>query len=201
MSVDEATFYQNKDYGGEAFPYQLGANVQLPGDLNDKFKSVRVGSRVKVLAWQHYGGTGQYREWEVDTPDITGIGGLSQFKVIESTTLSIAVRLQDDTGAEAGRFNLTVNSYEVGTVTTPSGNPEFALVGTMPADGPPVTTAIYVRDVPTGEYLASGAIYFVWNPETRAVDVADATNFPANMNYERASPNQFTFHLTSARAA
>ncbi len=119
--------------------------------------------------------------------------------MIESTTLSIAVRLQDDTGAEAGRFSLTVESYEVGRVTTLSGDPEFALVGTMPADGPPVTTAIYVRDEQTFQYAAPGAVYFVWNPETKAVDVADATNFPANMSYERASPNQFIFHLTTAQ--
>lgn len=175
MSVDEATFYRSTNYGGDAFPYRLGANEELPTNLNDKFKSVRVGSMVKVLAWQHYGGTGQYREWEVDTPDITDIGGLSWFKVIESTTLSIAV----------------------GSVTTLSGDPEFALIGTMPADGPLVTTAINVRDVPTGVYIAVGSVYFVWNPETMAVDVADATNFPANMSYERASPNQFIFHLTS----
>lgn len=197
MSVDEATFYRSTNYGGDAFPYRLGANEELPTNLNDRFQSVRVGSMVKVLAWQHYGGTGQYREWEVDTPDITDIGGLSWFKVIESTTLSIAVRLQDDTGAEAGRFSLNVQSYEVGSVTTLSGDPEFALIGTMPADGPLVTTAINVRDLSTNVYIAVGSVYFVWNPETMAVDVADATLLPANMNYERASPNQFIFHLTS----
>ncbi|HUJ80462.1 MAG TPA: hypothetical protein VLW83_01190, partial [Candidatus Acidoferrales bacterium] len=60
-----------------------------------------------------------------------------------------------------------------------------------------VTTAIYVRDEQTKVYVATGAVYFVWNSQTSSVDVADATNFPANMTYERATPNQFIFHLTS----
>ena len=197
MSDDEATFYTSVDYGGDPYSYKLGPPQEVTGSLNDRFKSVRVGARVKVLAWQHYGFGGRYAEWEVDTPDISGIGGLSVFQVIESTTLSIGVRLQDDTSAEPGRYSLTVESYDIGRVTTLSGDPDFALIGTMPADGPPVTTAIYVRDEQTKVYVATGAVYFVWNSQTSSVDVADATNFPANMTYDRATPNQFIFHLTS----
>ncbi|MFE3026119.1 beta/gamma crystallin domain-containing protein [Nocardia tengchongensis] len=199
MSVDEATFYRNVDYVGEPYAYKLGTQESLPGDLNDRFRSVRVGELVKVLAWQHYGQSGRYREWEVDTPDITDVGGLSTFRVVEKTTLAIAVRLQDDTGAAPGRYSLKVVSYEVGEITTPSGDPEYALVGFMPAGGPPVTTAIYVRNEQTGEFVAIGSVYFVWNPQTSAVDVADETNFPENMTYERAGSNRFTFHLTATR--
>ncbi|MFD6356934.1 beta/gamma crystallin domain-containing protein [Nocardia tengchongensis] len=197
MSVDEATFYRNVDYVGEPSACKLGTQESLPGDLNDRFRSVRVGELVKVLAWQHYGQSGRYREWEVDTPDITDVGGLSTFRVVEKTTLAIAVRLQDDTGAAPERYSLKVVSYEVGEITTHSGDPEYALVGFMPAGGPPVTTAIYVRDEQTGEYAAIGSVYFVWNPQTSAVDVSDETNFPKNMTYERAGSNQFTFHLTA----
>ena len=197
MSDDEATFYIRVDYAGDPHAYTLGPPVEVTGGLNDRFKSLRVGPRVKVLAWQHYGFGGRYREWEVDTPDISDIGGLSVFQVIESTTLSIGVRLQDDTGAEPGRYSLVVESYNIGRVTTLSGDPDFALIGTMPADGPPVTTAIYVRDEQSGAYVATGAVYFVWNSQTRSVDIADATNFPANMTYERATSNQFIFHLAS----
>ncbi|MFE3261710.1 beta/gamma crystallin domain-containing protein [Nocardia sp. NPDC059091] len=199
MSVDEATFYRNVDYAGEPHAYKLGTQESLPGDLNDRFRSVRVGELVKVLAWQHYGQSGRYREWEVDTPDITDIGGLSTFRVVEKTTLAIAVRLQDDTGAAPGRYSLKVVSYEVGEITTHSGDPEYALIGFMPAGGPPVTTAIYVRDEHTGEYVAIGSVYFVWNPQTSAVDVSDDTHFPENMTYERAGNNRFTFHLTATR--
>jgi Membrane binding len=134
----------------------------------------------------------------VDTPDITDIGGLSTFRVVEKTTLAIAVRLQDDTGGAPGRYSLKVVSYQVGEVTTYSGDPDYALVGFMPAGGPPVTTAIYVRDQqPEFDYVAIGSVYFAWNPETKAVDVADQTNFPENMTYEQTGSNLFTFHLTS----
>lgn len=199
MSVDEATFFKSVNYAGEANSYKLGTQESLPGDLNDRFRSVRLGTLVKVLAWQHYGQTGRYREWEVDTPDITDIGGLSTFRVVEKTTLAIAVRLQDDTGAEPGRYSLKVVSYDVGEITTHSGDPEYALVGFMPADGPPVTTAIYVRDEGTGEYTAIGSVYFAWNPETKTVDIADETHYPENMTHDRAGSNRFTFRLTSTR--
>ncbi|MFI5775879.1 beta/gamma crystallin domain-containing protein [Nocardia sp. NPDC051570] len=199
MSVDEATFYQNVDYAGGPHSYKLGTQEALPGDLNDRFRSVRIGELVKVLAWQHYGQSGRYGEWEADTPDITDIGGLSTFRVVEKTTLAIAVRLQDDTGAEPGRYSLKVVSYEVGEITTHSGDPEYSLVGFMPADGPPVTTAIYVRDERTGEYMAIGSVYFTWNHETKAVDIADETHFPENMTHERAGSNRFTFHLSATR--
>ncbi|QIS18966.1 beta/gamma crystallin domain-containing protein [Nocardia terpenica] len=197
MSVDQATFYKNLEYSGEAFSYKLGTQESLPGDLNDRFRSVRVGDVVKVLAWQHYGQSGRYREWEVDTPDITDIGGLSTFRVVEKTTLAIAARLQDDTGAALGRYSLKLVSYEVGEIVKHSGDLDYALVGFMPADGPPVTTAIYVRDEQTGEYAAIGSVYFAWNSETQAVDVADRTHFPENMSYTREGNNRFTFHLTS----
>lgn len=199
MSVDEVMFYKSVNYAGDPYAYKLGAQEALPGELNDRFRSVRVGELVKVLAWQHYGQSGIYREWEVDTPDITDIGGLSTFRVVEKTTLAIAVRLQDDTGAEPGRYSLKVVSYEVGEITAHSGDPEYSLVGFMPAGGPPVTTAIYVRDERTGEYMAIGSVYFAWNAGTKSVDIADETNFPENMTHERAGSNRFTFRLTSTR--
>jgi Membrane binding/Beta/Gamma crystallin len=199
MSVDEATFYTSANYSGESYPYKLGTQESLPGGLNDRFRSLHAGELVKVLAWQHYGQSGRYREWQADTPDITDLGGLSTFRVVEKTTLAIAVRLRDDTGAEPGRYSLKIVSYDVGEITTRSGDPEYSLIGFMPADGPAVTTAIYVRDEQSGQYAAIGSVYFVWNPETEAVDIAEETHFPGNMTRQRDGSNQFTFHLTSTR--
>ncbi|MFD4948774.1 beta/gamma crystallin domain-containing protein [Streptomyces sp. NPDC058409] len=193
---DNATFYTQLAYAGDAHSYKLGSDESLyPGDLNDKFKSLRVGKLVKVLAWQH-NESGQYREWDTDQENITDIGGLSRFKVAASTTLPIAVRLQDLTGAPEGSYSLKVSSYEVGEATISSGDPEFRLVGIMPESGPPVTTAIYVRNG-DGHYVATGAVHFTWNSNTKSVDIADATNFPENMENERTGRNEFTFRLVS----
>jgi len=200
MSDDEATFYTQLAYQGDPHAYKLGTDETLwPGHLNDQFLSVRVGAMVKVLAWQDDGGGGSYGEWDVDQPDITSIGGLSRFQVAELGTLPIAVRLEDATGAAPGSYSLTAESYQVGRITVPSGDPDFGLIGIMPVDGPPVTTAIYVRDEQPGhgQYVATGAIYFVWNGATGTIDVADQTNFPANMDCQRADRNKFTLRLIS----
>ncbi|NUK85432.1 beta/gamma crystallin domain-containing protein [Streptomyces lunaelactis] len=197
MKDDQVTFYAQLSFAGEAHTYDLGANENLhPGELNDRFRSVKVGRQVKVLAWQHANQTGRYQEWDLDQADITGIGGLTRFKVIRDTTLPIAVRLEDLTGGQNGQYSLKVASFEVGEILVYSGDPEYGLVGVMPEDGPPVTSAIYVRSEQSGEYVAMGSVYFVWNGTTKSVDVADETNFPANMRYKREGRNQFIFELT-----
>ncbi|MFD9655821.1 beta/gamma crystallin domain-containing protein [Streptomyces mirabilis] len=54
MSEQEVTFYSRLNYTGDAHTYAVGTDENLhPGELNDKFKSVKVGRKAKVLAWQH----------------------------------------------------------------------------------------------------------------------------------------------------
>ncbi|MFG2261117.1 beta/gamma crystallin domain-containing protein [Streptomyces mirabilis] len=49
----EVTFYSRPNYTGDAHTYAVGTDENLhPGELNDKFKSVKVGRKAKVLAWQ-----------------------------------------------------------------------------------------------------------------------------------------------------
>jgi Membrane binding/Beta/Gamma crystallin len=199
MSDNEACFFTEYKFEGERHCYPLGANENLwPGALNDKFKSVKVGRVVKVLAWQHANATGAYREWSVDEEDITDIGGLSRFAVVRDTTLPIAVRFEDGMGGPARRYSLQMNSHDVGEVKVMSGDSEFGLVGIIPADGPPVTTAIYVRDESSGEYIATGSIYFGWNADTKAIDVVDETHLPKKLGYQRVDRNRFVFTLTEA---
>jgi hypothetical protein len=196
MSDNEACFFTEYKHEGERHCYPLDADVNLwPGALNDKFKSVQVGRNVKVLAWQHGTSSGNYREWVVDEADITDIGGLTRFKVVQDSTLPIAIRFEDRTGAPPQHYSLQVTSHQVGEVKVISGDSSLHLVGIMPASGPPVTTAIYVRDLASGEYLANGSIYFGWNASTKSIDVADGTNLPANLTYQRIERNQFTFAL------
>ncbi|WP_137939361.1 beta/gamma crystallin domain-containing protein [Chitinivorax sp. B] len=193
----EACFYGLKHFEGAPTCYAVGTEITFSaGDqLNDYYKSVRVGLNAKVVAWQHNNGTGIYREWVGDQPDITDIGGLSKFKVMSHTTLAIAVRFDDKTSTQPGLHHLLVQSFQVGEASSSTGDPAFKLVGFMPPDGPPVTTAVSVRNSITGVYVATGSIYFRWNNETKQVDVAEDNNFPSNMSWARASANEFILSL------
>ncbi|MGW7427700.1 beta/gamma crystallin domain-containing protein [Streptomyces sp. NPDC054813] len=53
MSEQKVTFYTRPNYTGNAHTYAVGTDENLyPGGLNDKFKSVKVSRKAKVLAWQ-----------------------------------------------------------------------------------------------------------------------------------------------------
>jgi hypothetical protein len=166
-SVDPntANFYVKLNFEGQAHPYPIhDANVQLPASLNDRFLSVNVGAAAKVIAWQHYSSTGIYREWTGENPDITDIGGLSTFRVVDGNTRAISFLFKDATGAPAKRYSLQLNAADVGSVKLYSNEDEtYRLVGIMPDSGPPVTTAVYVRDESSGVYITQGSVFFQWN--------------------------------------
>lgn len=167
VSPTAVNFYIEKDFGGDAYPYKVGDDVRLPPELNDKFLSVNVGIAAKVLAWRDYDKGGPYREWTGANPDITDIEGLSRFIVVDGNTRAIAFLFKDDTGGADRQYSLTVKAADVGDVIIYSNNgDDYSLVGLMPPDGPPVTTAIYVRDENSGVYIATGSVYFKWNSET-----------------------------------
>jgi hypothetical protein len=159
-----ANFYNEKNFGGQVFPYSIGSDVSLPNSLNDTFLSVNVGAAAKVLAWQHYSATGIYREWTGENPDITDIGGLSRFEVVDGNTRAISFLFKDATGGKPKQYSLKVDAADVGTVTLYSDEDDnYRLVGIMPENGPPVTTALYIRDESTGVYIAIGSVYFQWD--------------------------------------
>lgn len=161
-------FYTAKDFGGSTYPYKVGDDVSLDKDLNDKFLSVNVGLAAKVLAWRDYNKGGPYEEWSGGPrPDITSIGGLSQFMVIDADTRAIAFLFRDATGGADRQYSLKVDAHDVGEVTMFSNDgDEHRLAGLMPAGGPPVTTAIYVRDEKSGVYIATRSVFFKWNDQT-----------------------------------
>lgn len=168
-SVDPTTviFYTEKDFGGDAHPYKVDDDVSLPSELNDKFLSVNVGIAAKVLAWRDYKKQGPYREWTGPNPDISDIEGLSCFMVVSGDTRAIAFLFKDATGGADRQYSLTVDAHGVGEVKMYSNDgDEYRVAGLMPANGPPVTTAIYVRDENSGVYIATGSVYFKWNPDT-----------------------------------
>jgi len=201
IGPSQSQFYESVSFGGAPRIYSVGDDVNLyPGFFNDKFKSVIVGPGAKVLAWQHANSTGHYAVLTGNNPDITSIGGLSRFKVLANDTRVIAFKFKDATGGEAKRYSLKVNAADVGEQLLYSNeDDEFKLVGTMPVSGPPVTTAIYLRDEQTGVYLATGSVYFQWNEGTKQVDIVSQENFPAQLKHEREDASRFIITLTSTQ--
>lgn len=177
-------FYDKKDFGGNAYPYKVGDDIALPKELNDKFLSVNVGAAAKVLAWRDYGKNGPYREWPVPNPDISDIEGLSCFLVVDGNTRAIGFLFKDATGGADRQYSLKVDAADVGDGTVYSNDgDQYTLVGLMPEGGPPVTTAIYVRDEKSGVYIATGSVFFQWNSKT-------------GRKYSRIRPRQRLFSST-----
>ncbi len=201
VPATEVWFYSKEDYGGDKYTYKIGDDVNLwPGALNDKFQSAVVGSEAKVLAWQHANSSGVYRELTGDNPSLSELGGLSRFIVITDDTRAIAFRFVDKTGGAEGQYSLKVDAAKVGEkilYSEGSSSADFQLVGTIAEDGPPVTTAVYVRDEKTGSYIALGSIYFKWNATDGQVDIPEEGNFPKQLSIERAGPSKFIIALVS----
>ncbi|KAK0650994.1 Beta/Gamma crystallin-domain-containing protein [Cercophora samala] len=197
--VDPSTakFYVKKEFEGDEYPYSIGADVSVPGSLNDKFLSVNVGNNTKVIAWQHYNESGVYREWEGANPDISDIGGLSRFKVVENNTRAISFQFVDQTGGTPLQYSLKIDARDVGTVLIKSNEDplEWHLVGILPAGGPPVTTGVFLRNEGTGVYLSVGSIYFQWNKDTNEVDIVESEAFPPQLKYTRKGPSAFEIAL------
>ncbi|MER5777370.1 aminotransferase class V-fold PLP-dependent enzyme [Streptomyces sp. NPDC002039] len=196
MNDDEAVFHPGSQYSGNGVNLALDTCGDAPKPTSDTIRSVRIGPLVKAVTYDE---TGRHQVWETDTSDTEG---LPLLKVIENTAQIITVYLRDDTGAEDGRYSLTIESFAYGKVTTRSGNPAPAFIATMPKDGPPMTAAFSVRDEQSGQYAATGAIHFIWNPHTESVDVADTTSLPTNISCEpaptsNATSNGFTLRLRS----
>ena len=206
-SVDPTTavFFQKKEFSGPGDIYTIGQDLSLPGALNDKYLSVAIGTSAKVIAWQHYNESGHYAEWTSSQSDISAIGGLSRFRVVDDSTRVISFLFKDGTGGEARQYSLKVDARDVGSVVLFSGaglggeegKEEYAMVGVMPEGGPPVTTAVYVRDEKSGVYVAVGSVFFQWNEQRKEVDVVENENWPKQLVAKRTGSSRFEVTLVS----
>ncbi|WP_350304509.1 beta/gamma crystallin domain-containing protein [Photorhabdus viridis] len=64
--------FRRKNDQGKSHEYPgLDRIISLPSELNDKFRSVRIGKLSKVHIWHHYNDPeNKYYEWVIDNPDI-----------------------------------------------------------------------------------------------------------------------------------
>lgn len=68
----------------------------------------------------------------------------------------------------------------------------------MPFDRKDVTTAVYVRDTQTGNYIPEGVAYFGLNKTKGKVQTKDDTGFPKQLKHPRGSKSshEITFDST-----
>jgi hypothetical protein len=191
-----ATFFDKFNYEGNEYSYPAKDElVEVTGSLNDKFKSLKVGANTKVYAWQHYGATGKYGEWETDQPDLSYMGGISVIKVTENNSSGVWVRLQNTTG-DNKEYEMTIKiSEDIGSQTVPSSFPEHALVGIIPDNGQDHITQVAVREK-GGSYVANGSCFF--KSDGDKVIMTAGENYPSNMSYNEDNNGFFTFILNSA---
>ncbi|MCW7764134.1 beta/gamma crystallin domain-containing protein [Photorhabdus luminescens] len=196
--ITGATFFDRKYFLGEAHHYpENDIIIPLPYDLNDRFRSVRIGTLSKVYAWRHQTDCepGQrYREWEYDHPDIDReIRGLSKFKVAPKNTCLVALRLIDDTYSGI-KFSMFTNTHCVGPVETTTDD-DYALVGILPFETE-LVTAIAIRNTSTGVYINNGSFYF-YRDANGVVSIDEKANFPKNLRIVNVGGNRFDIHIIS----
>lgn len=94
-------------------------------------------------------------------------------------------------------YSLKLDAHDVGTILIKSNEDplEWHLVGILPADGPAVTTAVFLRDEKTGVYLSVGSIYFKWNKDTKEANIVESEHFPPQLKHKRKGPSAFEITL------
>ncbi|KAK4132146.1 DUF1881-domain-containing protein [Trichocladium antarcticum] len=193
-----ALFYEGKNFTGTQHDYKVGDNISVPHELNDKLLSTNIGSLAKVIGWRDYGsgGGGIFQEWTGAQPDITSLGGLSRFLVSPISSRAISFLFKDATGGKDRQYSLKVDARDVGEALLYSNvDDQYRLVGVMPENGPPVTTAVYIRDELSGVYLAVGSIYFEWNAAEDKVDIVQDGNWPKQLKSEQTGKSAFLITL------
>lgn len=194
-SPKTVSFYPEENYGGIVATSEL--NKVEHQALRSKYNSYKLGSGTKLLVWNHSNYYDQ-EEWTSDKSSIPSSSTKQCYQVLEGTTSVIGFRFKDTTGAEAKSYSLTLNASDIGQIVLLSNeSDQFAIAGTMPQNGPPVTTAVYVRDMKTGVYIAQGSVYFQWDGAAGKVVIADQTNWPKQLEHKEEGDSNFTITLIS----
>lgn len=210
----------NRDGSGDAIFFTSTGLVPGPGDayfqgdnidfcsgsdpLNDEYHSLIVANGTRVNCWQHCNGTGQFRTY-TDGPhdDISDIGGLSKFQVLPmESSYAIGLKLTDGTGLghPPGFYEMTFVAHDIGDAGVPSGAEDYVYLPSSSSEAV-LTCAIYVRNLQSGVYVATGSVYLQWDHETGIISIDDQEEtFPSNMSVTQDDNTHFTFTLNSENA-
>ncbi len=85
---EEVSFYTGINFTGDRYTYKVGYCGDYPSThpLNDKFKSVRVGSKCKLYVWEDGYHKGKQTIFTADSANMNiGGNGLSSFTIIHNT--------------------------------------------------------------------------------------------------------------------
>ncbi|KAI0548630.1 membrane binding-domain-containing protein [Xylaria curta] len=170
-----ADFYEKVNYEGERTTYRIYETHDFsPKKIVELYQSVKVGTGVKVLCWNEPDIDGNYA-------DVRG-----SFKFV------------DKTSNNSGDYSLTVKLHNSDQRIILSNEGDYyKIAGKFRASDGEATTAISVRNVHTGVYLATGSIYFKWNSDIGSVDIASEDDWPKQLEHQQDGPTKFTITLVS----
>ncbi|CAM3667813.1 beta/gamma crystallin domain-containing protein [Xenorhabdus thuongxuanensis] len=201
MSKDKlihgAIFYTEKNYSGDIYAYSENSQeVNLIGTpLNDKFRSVKIGTNSIVFAWRHGNDSqaGQiYREWDTSQPDISDIQGLSKFIVSPANRDLLAVKLINESGVDQ-IFRAHIQTYKIPNPVDCYSNGDYEIVGLIPKDGLQYVAFVVVFDqknIP----VTQGAVYFKHDDHGLEIITYDTTK-PPHIRFEKIDGYHFKFFL------
>ncbi|KAK2616519.1 hypothetical protein QQS21_000562 [Conoideocrella luteorostrata] len=197
--AESVDFYSEENYKGNKTSCKVGEVQHLV--LNTKYKSFQMGIGGGLLVWAENHPV-PIVKWKESKGSFVGVEKQYEcFEVLstgDKPTFVIGVKFKDTTGAPTGQYQLLLKCANIGDVKLLSNElDKFSPVGTMPWGGSIVTTAIYVRDLKTGIYVAEGSIYFALDAQARKVVIKDETDFPKQLEHSQSGASDFTITLKS----
>ena len=198
VAADTVEFYAKANYDSLVRTAKL--NEVEHQKLGTSYLSGKLGDGTKLLVWNHRDYSDK-KEFPSDQPNFPNDEHVQCYQVLKGTTSVVSVRFKDATGGEKGQYSLLLKLAQIGDVTLLSNESDkYAIAGTVPRDGTLVTTALYVRDLKTGEYVAIGSIYFKWDNDKQKVVVLDQEGWPQKqLKHEDDGNNNFTITLISTK--
>lgn len=198
VAANTVDFYAKANYESPVKTAKL--NEVEHQTLGTSYLSGKLGDGTKLLVWNHKDYTDR-TELPSDQPNLPVNEHVQCYQVLEGTTSVVGVRFKDATGGEKGQYSLLLKLAQIGDVTVWSDESDkYAIAGAVPRDGTLVTTALYVRDKKTGEYVAVGSIYFKWDNDKQHVVILDQEGWPKNqLKHEDDGDNSFTITLISTK--
>ncbi|KID81950.1 Calcium-dependent cell adhesion molecule [Metarhizium guizhouense ARSEF 977] len=198
-SAETVDFYSEENYKGTKTSCTVGQVQHLV--LNTQYHSFQMGIGGGLLVWAENNPVPTV-QWHSSKSSFLGEEKKYEcFEVLatgEKPTFVIGVKFKDATKAPDGQYQLLVKCANLGEVKLLSNKlDKFTPVGTMPWEGSTVTTAVYVRNLKTGAYVATGSIYFALDPQEQKVVIKSEDNWPKQLEHSQSGASDFIITLKS----
>ncbi|KAI0450156.1 membrane binding-domain-containing protein [Xylaria acuta] len=194
-----ADFYEKLDYGGKYHTYNIYEAADFkPKTIVDLYQSAKVGTAVKVLCWNEPDTDGRYTYVRGKQPDLKGLG-FNSLSVDDVDTHVISFKFVDKTGGNPGDYSLTVRIHDSDERILYSNEGDvYKIAGKITASKGVATTAVAVRNVRTGVYIANGSIYLKWDDQEGKAEIVSEEDWPKQLEHKQDGPSRFLITLASA---